>query len=430
MTADHTQHVSRDETARRPRRRRRRLLAFGLFFALIIGVPVVIVVAIWLRLPKHTAAAYFQVASREPAVAFESARDDTGREFQIYRDTQAQLIKSGGVLTAALREPDLANLAIVQRGQKKYAGDAVAWLEKDLQVSFPGDAEIMEVSLAGDDPEELTHLLNAVVRAYEENIGRAEQSRRADRLNELDRIYVDKRDEVKAKMNQIRQLAEQLLTGDPETQKLKQEVALRRLSDIRTEHYRVQTQLELTRGALKAQQTLLALAETAPIPPADVEDYVASHPLMRELSAQLAGHIRVMADSRVAAKRDAASSYVDKYADNAHAIEVQIAALKVQAETKLRDRLRAETEKEVRRLQVEVEVLAGREQRLAEEVRQEENTIQQASRTSVDLEMQQREVQRLKESLDQIGRARDRLTIELQARSPRVRLLEAAQIKK
>ena len=68
------------------------------------------------------------------------------------------------MLCAALKNPAVAKLPSVQR--EKVAGDAKKWLADRLQVSFPGDAEIMKVSIRGDDRQEAVTLANAIVDAY------------------------------------------------------------------------------------------------------------------------------------------------------------------------------------------------------------------------------------------------------------------------
>jgi hypothetical protein len=91
------------------------------------------------------------------------------QELEIYRNTQREWLKSAFVLVTALRKPEIGKLAVVQREKP----NEIVWLQDHLEVSFPGNAEIMQVSLAADDPEEAATLLRAVVDAYlGETVGR------------------------------------------------------------------------------------------------------------------------------------------------------------------------------------------------------------------------------------------------------------------
>ena len=83
--------------------------------------------------------------------------------------------------------------------QAQTDGDAVKWLMRRLSVSFPGKAEIMEVSVCGDDPQEATILDRAVVDAYMKEVVESERDQKRGRLNELDRAYVEKETEIRDK---------------------------------------------------------------------------------------------------------------------------------------------------------------------------------------------------------------------------------------
>jgi hypothetical protein len=57
---------------------------------------------------------------------------ETEEEFDAYRKTQVQLIKSPFVLTAALRRPEISKLEAVRNKD-----DQVGWLQERIQVATP-----------------------------------------------------------------------------------------------------------------------------------------------------------------------------------------------------------------------------------------------------------------------------------------------------
>ena len=126
-----------------------------------------------------------------------------------------------------------------------------------LSVSFPGKAEIMEVSVRGNDPQEATILDRAVVDAYMKEVVESERDQKRGRLNELDRAFVEKETEIRDKREDLKKLAETLGTSDTETLTMKQKLALEVLGIYRQELAKSQFELRRLRSELAAQQSLL-----------------------------------------------------------------------------------------------------------------------------------------------------------------------------
>ena len=136
------------------RRRWLPAVAMGLLAATALAVP------IWLFMPKG-----FE------AVAWLRVRDKTGMfggggrdnaEYESYRKTQVQLIKSPFVLMSALRRPGIADLKTLQDEEQ----DEVGWLARNIQVSAPMESEVLQVRLRGESAGDVTQIVNAVTQAY------------------------------------------------------------------------------------------------------------------------------------------------------------------------------------------------------------------------------------------------------------------------
>ena len=91
---------------------------------------------------RYTAVALLQLSANEHQLVFQMANRASNNSFEIYKGTQQQLLTSDVVLIAALRKPEVASLAMVQKED-----DPVRWLARNLRVDYPGNAEIMRVSL-------------------------------------------------------------------------------------------------------------------------------------------------------------------------------------------------------------------------------------------------------------------------------------------
>ena len=82
-------------------------------------------------------------------------------EYDRYRQTQIQRIKSPIVLASALRRPGISNLESL-RAEK----DQLSWLRDRIQVTAPPVSQVVQIRVHGADPGELQQIVNAVAQAY------------------------------------------------------------------------------------------------------------------------------------------------------------------------------------------------------------------------------------------------------------------------
>jgi beta-lactamase regulating signal transducer with metallopeptidase domain len=101
-----------------------------------------------------------------------------------FRVAQIALLKSDRVLRQALTEPGIAQLAIV-----KAQADPVRWLQKNLQAQYEADSDKLRVQLAAGPADEAAKIVNAVVKAYFDEIVNESSRRRKAELAKLQRAY-------------------------------------------------------------------------------------------------------------------------------------------------------------------------------------------------------------------------------------------------
>jgi hypothetical protein len=143
--------------------RRRWLLAVSLS---LLAAALTVTAVLFLVPAQYVAHVRFRIAMRNPDVVHEFGGED-GNEFLVYKNSQAALACSPLVLTRALKErlPDgreIRDLPMI----RALGSGAVEWLEKALKPDFLAGPEYLRISLGGDDPEEVTALLNAISKAY------------------------------------------------------------------------------------------------------------------------------------------------------------------------------------------------------------------------------------------------------------------------
>src|SRR5262245_46287766 len=149
---------------------RRWLLALGLALA---GAAVVGYV-LWQLLPAPYVSE-LRLQLRRPPAYMPGSADNSYEDFM---RSQAALFKSSRVLTAALRKEKVRALSIVQN-----QADALDWLTRDLTVKFLSGDNYLLIKLAGEDPEELSAVVTALVESYKDVL-REERKAQEQRLDE------------------------------------------------------------------------------------------------------------------------------------------------------------------------------------------------------------------------------------------------------
>jgi hypothetical protein len=145
-----------------PRRRWR--VRFSLL-SLLVVVTLVCVVLGLMRRPGCRAVASFRVNAQQFSSAEGGSRFDAV-EFEIFKRTQLEAIKSPWLMQAAIRDPVIATLPLIASHK-----DPVAWLQENIQADFPEQGEILTISLEGGRSQSfgVKQVVDAVAKAYRED---------------------------------------------------------------------------------------------------------------------------------------------------------------------------------------------------------------------------------------------------------------------
>src|SRR5262249_20730421 len=106
----------------------------------------------------YTARMTLQVQPYYQYILFPGANQQDPGSFQ---RMQAARAKSRLVLTAALKQPKVADLATI-RNQV----EPIEWLEKEVKADYSAGPDSLTIFMNGDNPEELKILVNAITDAY------------------------------------------------------------------------------------------------------------------------------------------------------------------------------------------------------------------------------------------------------------------------
>jgi len=181
---------------------------------------------------------------------------DTG-DFANFQKTQMTVVKSQLVLNAAVRNPEVAALELVQR-----QAAPVEWLMQELEVDFSMGPEVLRIALKGDDPEALKVVVNGVMKAYLEEFINNQEVKRRERLDQLKNLREKQQNVVRAKRELLETFTPKLGTGDPRVLAVWHEIKLKQLSNAKNELVVVQAELSKAelelRGLQKSTETALS----------------------------------------------------------------------------------------------------------------------------------------------------------------------------
>jgi succinoglycan biosynthesis transport protein ExoP len=150
--------------------RRRWLLAtlMGLLLGSAAGV------GLYIAFPESSSAtAVFRVKSDQDIV-LQKMPEQAAANYEIFKATQMASVKNHSVLSYAKDDASLRDVEVLLK-----APDPVVWLEENINVSFNNQSEYMLISLRLDEKaEDLKKIVNAVARAYAEQVVEKEKKSR------------------------------------------------------------------------------------------------------------------------------------------------------------------------------------------------------------------------------------------------------------
>jgi hypothetical protein len=415
---------------------------------------------------RFTAAATLYIAPSQPHVLRGAEEKIDWDELEMFRNTQAALMREPFVMMAALRNPKLKNLPSIVREDMKR--NTVPWLISQIHVNMPKNKSgMMTVTTTQPDPNDAVTIVNAVVQAYIENVVNRDQGIRRDRLDSLTAVSAQKEEEVRKLREDLRREMESMGAGDEESVAMRGRMAeniyaeyLRELQTMRRERATLQGRL------LEATEALKKLDDTQ-ISDLEVSGLAFSIPVYRDLHTRMtmselekphAGATRSETKSAPAENEgnragatlhenadpgkapsageakmqpDAdASRETHRWRDETNrelSEEERIAAGKILDELKnqcrgmLRQARRVEMEREISALQVKITISTDQVDTFAKEVASKARDAEQIGRSTVAAQMLRAKLENLERILREVSDERERLKVELD--NPRLRVM-------
>jgi polysaccharide biosynthesis transport protein len=365
-----------------------------------------LVPAVWfLYAAEYTAEFWLKVSATEQRVLFNTVGPDT--TFDIYKRTQQSSMKNPLVLMTALRDPAISGLSIVCEQT-----DDIWWLQRELEVDFPDDAELMRVRLKAKNKRDVAKVVNAVVDAYVKEIVDVEKAKKDARRQTLVGALGESERELEQKQEELRRLARTFGSADSETLALKQQNMLRELFEYRKEVASVDLQLMLDEA-----QTEGIPPEGGEKPESLVTEYelrmaLRSDPDIRYFKQKLLGLEDQLNEIVGTTNSEVAAKYQERLQTDFDGVEAQIEArretLRQELQLDKNELVKAETDNRDRATLA----LSLYKRRLNEQIAKLENEIDNLGGPTIDVLMRRKEVDILDQTVSTIASEVEKLKVE------------------
>jgi capsular exopolysaccharide synthesis family protein len=187
--------------------------------------------------PKYQTSALVRVLGSEPKVLANERYVEADRNS--YIKGQLALVGSPHVLRNALRNEKVRNLEPI-----RVQADPAAWLASQIRVGIVEDSDLLRISMAGNDANEVEVLVNGVLDSYLEMSEKVEKTDQMLKLDELRKIYDSSNKLLREEKDLLQGLIKTLKTADPATLSLRQKNAYTEYTVYRAQAAVVRRQLQ------------------------------------------------------------------------------------------------------------------------------------------------------------------------------------------
>jgi capsular exopolysaccharide synthesis family protein len=312
-------------------------------WAVVLGVPAAAFTAtlLWIFVPlRYEAASQVRVRAREDRILPVASATDRmrllGEDFDIFRNTQIDLIKNPRVIYAALRKPGIANLPMLP------AENAVGYLEQRLSAKYPNNAEVLSISLAGEDPEQLIKLVDAVTDAYlEEEVYKRRENLRRRKLD-LENRQTREREDLRQRREELHRIKTQVGAQDSLQARLRHKLELEKLAKLDEQQADLSSRLHEVELKIALLQTADANREETELPDYLVEEQLEKDSQYLRLKEEFDAAQQQYSSIAAAARPSAVS--VQRAAAAMELVGRQLAGRRRQLARRIEEKLRAELE--------------------------------------------------------------------------------------
>jgi hypothetical protein len=205
---------------------------------------------------KKAVRGYLRVHAVPPTLSTGGEGKPDFAEFDFYKRNLAALIKSPLVIDRALDDKTIRDLPII----RQHETNASDWLADQIEVKFPGDAELMTIGMVTDDRQQARVIVDVVIAAFMKEVVDPERTDRLIRRDNLDKKLRSLKQQVLDRRRQLYELSQQIGTDDAQTAKVHQKIEIDSLQTLMRS--RTETQKKVSDLTFKIKLAELAAKES------------------------------------------------------------------------------------------------------------------------------------------------------------------------
>ena len=226
----------------------------------------------WVMVPSETEVSAIVMVRRGDVDPLNVVARIQPDEWLVIKRTMAGRVKSRTILSAAIDKIDKdTGVEINQLPMLRLQLDPIQFLTEKLRVEFPGESELMMISLRAENPKEAVKIVNAVKEVFVVEAQGGEGGERGSRLEKIKTKLTTITTELMAKRKALKTLADSLGVSDPEalaaTRQTKMAQASQlsqqignykgKVTDVRTKLIELQGKLDTQKNANPSEQEIL-----------------------------------------------------------------------------------------------------------------------------------------------------------------------------
>ena len=205
-------------------------------------------------------------------------------EFNIFRNSQASVLKQRFVLNAALRNPKMANLASIRREDERHK--TIPWLTSIIQAVPEKNSSYMRVSAALPDGKEAATIVNAVVGAYMDEVVNRDQNKRREKYESLKTVSRQLEEDESKTRDQLKNEMEGMGAGDEQAASQRGQMAVQIYAEYQREWQKMKFDRTVLQGKLREDSDLVKLVdkkEDYKVSESEIAAVLANNPVYHEL---------------------------------------------------------------------------------------------------------------------------------------------------
>jgi capsular exopolysaccharide synthesis family protein len=396
-------------------------------------VAVVAAAAAWYLFPQakptYRAYALLRVAQVAQRMVFPTNIEDKV-EYPVYRQTQAELLRSRYVLRAGLKEYDRIREELLKKDpetgaklpslqdddpakEKEKKEQVVHRLESELKAEFLSGSEIMSVSLTGDNPEEVRALVDAVKAAYLTEVVDREYNEKKKQGQELETLYNQCQQRL---LNRVRGLRESGLPADKNLSPEEQQRLLDEFEVYQKELNQMEMALMRKRIEKRVYENSKNPAGKPRIAPSLIGEFVEKDPTVQKLAEQV-GRLEdtIGKYEAIAAQPEDVEDYRRNYRSLKEKLAQQRKMARIDAEKALQEKALGAAFDLEERNKTETAFLEEQKKWLNEMVDGRFKELKELKTGVLDLQLRKFEIDRLQTITKYVGDEWEAVKIELQA---------------